>query len=72
MIHGLKSELGGQLPTLTNDLAELKRIEKVYIKALAKETSMTKRQLKKMLERKVNIYLSAEEAVELGIADIIV
>jgi len=25
-----------------------------------------------MLERKVNVYLSAEEAVELGIADIII
>ena len=33
---------------------------------------MTKKQLKNMLERKVNVYLSAEEAVELGIADIIV
>jgi hypothetical protein len=33
---------------------------------------MTKSQLKKMLERKVNVYLSAERAVELGIADIIV
>ena len=33
---------------------------------------MTKKQLKKMLERKVNVYLSADEAVELGIADIII
>jgi ATP-dependent protease ClpP protease subunit len=33
---------------------------------------MSKTQLKKMLDRKVNVYLSAEEAVELGIADIIV
>jgi len=28
--------------------------------------------LKKLLERKVNVYLSAEEAVELGIADEII
>ena len=33
---------------------------------------MTKKQLKNMLERKVNVYLSAEEAVELGIADEII
>ena len=28
--------------------------------------------IKKMLERKVNVYLSAEEAVKLGIADKII
>jgi ATP-dependent protease ClpP protease subunit len=39
---------------------------------LVAETKMSKTQLKKMLDRKVNVYLSAEEAVELGIADIIV
>jgi ATP-dependent protease ClpP protease subunit len=33
---------------------------------------MTFKELKKMIDRKVNIYLSAEEAVKLGIADIIV
>jgi ATP-dependent protease ClpP protease subunit len=30
---------------------------------------MTKRYIKKLLGRKVNVYLTAEEAVELGIAD---
>jgi len=30
---------------------------------------MTRSQVKKMLERKVNVYLSAEQAVEYGIAD---
>jgi ATP-dependent protease ClpP protease subunit len=33
---------------------------------------MTKEDIKKMLERKVNVYLSAAEAVELGIADIVI
>jgi ATP-dependent protease ClpP protease subunit len=33
---------------------------------------MTKKDVKNMLERNVNVYLSAEEAVELGIADIII
>jgi ATP-dependent protease ClpP protease subunit len=40
--------------------------------ALADETKMTKEEIKNMLERKVNVYLSAEEAVKLGIADIII
>jgi len=33
---------------------------------------LTKTKLKNMIERKVNVYLSAEEAVELGIADEII
>ena len=50
----------------------MQQIQKDYIEVLVKETSMTKKQLKNMLERKVNVYLSAEEAVELGIADEII
>ena len=44
----------------------------MYVDCLVEETNMSKKQLKNMLERKVNVYLSAEEAVELGIADIII
>jgi len=33
---------------------------------------MTKRYLNKLLNRKMNVYLTAEEAVELGIADEVV
>ena len=33
---------------------------------------MTEREIKKYLKKHVDVYLSAEEAVELGIADIIV
>ena len=30
---------------------------------------MTKKYIKKLLDRKVNVYLDAKEAIELGIAD---
>jgi ATP-dependent protease ClpP protease subunit len=33
---------------------------------------MTKRMIQKLLDRKVNVYLTAEEAVEYGIADEII
>jgi ATP-dependent protease ClpP protease subunit len=39
---------------------------------LVAETKLTESKIKKMLERKVNIYLSAEEAVAHGIADHII
>jgi ATP-dependent protease ClpP protease subunit len=44
----------------------------MYIDALASETNLTKAQLKRMMNKNVNVYLSAEEAVKYGIADIIV
>ena len=40
-----------------------------YINALVSETSMTKRQIQKLIDRKINVYLSAQEAIEYGIAD---
>ena len=72
MIHGLKAEQGGYLPTLQNDLEELHRLEESYIKVLSDETNMSKRYVKKLFNKKLDVFLSAEEAVELGIADIIV
>jgi ATP-dependent protease ClpP protease subunit len=44
----------------------------MYIKALSQETDMTERYIKKLMDRKTNVYLDAEEAVNLGIADIII
>ena len=44
----------------------------MYIDALASETNLTKKKLKEMFSKNVNVYLSAEEAVKYGIADIIV
>jgi ATP-dependent Clp protease protease subunit len=69
MIHGLKTEIGGYMGDLQNDFDELKSIEKIYIKALAKETNMSKAEIKSLFKEKRDIYLTAEEAVELGIAD---
>ena len=54
------------------EMEALQQLQEDYINALVEETKMTKEDIKKMLERKVNVYLSAEEAVKLGIADIII
>ena len=72
MIHSVVGGSHGSLPNLANEMEAMQQIQKDYIEALCNETSMTKKDLKKLLERKVNVYLSAEEAVELGIADIII
>jgi ATP-dependent Clp protease protease subunit len=72
MIHSVIGGSHGSLPNLANEMEAMQQIQKDYIEALVAETSMSKKDLKKLLERKVNVYLSAEEAVELGIADIII
>lgn len=72
MIHSVIGGSAGSFHNLQNEMSEIKYIQSAYIKALSEETNMTEAKLKRMLNKKVNIYLSAEEAVELGIADIIV
>jgi len=72
MIHGVVSGQHGYLADIENEFEEAKFTQDLYIKALAGETNMTVKYIKKLLQRKTNVYLSAKEAVELGIADIII
>jgi ATP-dependent Clp protease protease subunit len=69
MIHSVIGGSTGPMHQLENEFAEVKKIQDTYIEALAQETNMTEKYLRKLLKKKTNIYLSAEEAVELGIAD---
>ncbi len=69
MIHSVIAGNHGSLHNLVNEIEAIQELQEAYIQGLADNTKMTKEQIKKMLERKVNIYLSAEEAIELGIAD---
>ena len=72
MIHNVMGGTTGSLPNLANELSAIEQLQEDYVNALVDNTKMTKKQLRKMLNEKVNVYLSAEEALELGIADIIV
>lgn len=72
MIHSVIGGSSGPVFNLENEIEEMKYMQAAYIRALSAETNMTYKELKKMIDKKVNIYLSAEEAVKLGIADIVV
>ena len=72
MIHSVIGGNQGDLHNMLNEMEAIEQLQQMFVDCLAMETKMTKKQIKKMLERKVNVYLSAEEAVELGIADIII
>ena len=72
MIHGVMSGQHGHLHDIENEMEEAKWTQGQYVRALASETNMTEKYIKKLIDKKVNIYLDAEDAVDLGIADIIV
>ena len=72
MIHAVAAGSVGELHDIENEVKSIKHIQELYINTLARETQMTKRTIQKLLDRRVNVYLTAEEAVEYGIADMII
>ncbi len=72
MIHGVVSGQQGHIADVENEFEEAKSTQKLYISALASETNMTQKYIKKLMDKKTNVYLNAQEAVDLGIADIII
>ena len=69
MIHAVNGGQVGDLHNLQNELEQTVSLQDSYIQALSHETKMTKRQIQTLINRKVNVYLSAEEAIEKGLAD---
>jgi len=69
MIHDIVSGHSGSLYDLKNELKEINMIQRQYISAMAEETNMSEKQIKNLIKKKINVYLTAEQAVEMGIAD---
>ena len=72
MIHSVMGGNHGSLHNMMNEMEAIEQLQEMYCDCLVEETKLSRSKLKKMIERKVNVYLTAEEAVELGIADIII
>jgi len=69
MIHSVNGGTVGELHNLQNEMEQMKSLQDNYIQCLSSETEMTKRQIQSLINRKVNVYLSATEAIEKGLAD---
>ena len=72
MLHSVISGQHGSIHDLENEVQEVKFTQKLWTKALLKETNMSEAYLRRLMRKKVNVYFDAEKAVELGIADIII
>ena len=69
MLHGVIGGHSGTIHSLENEMEEVRWIQQQHIRCLTEETDISEKHLKKLLSRKVNVYLTAEEAVDLGIVD---
>ena len=72
MLHNVMAGTGGTIFNMENDLEEIKWVQEKYIEVLAANTKMTKSKIKKMLKTQRDVYISADEAINLGIADEII
>jgi ATP-dependent Clp protease protease subunit len=69
MLHSVNGGSVGELHNIENEMAQMKELQDNYIQCLSDETQMTKRQIQSLINRKVNVYFSAREAIEKGLAD---
>ena len=69
MVHSVIGGSSGAIHNLENEMDEIRWIQEQYINRMVEETAMTKKYLMNLLKKKMNVYISAQEAVDLGIAD---
>tara|TARA_Y100000592_G_scaffold101037_1_gene184821 strand:+ start:48192 stop:48848 length:657 start_codon:yes stop_codon:yes gene_type:complete len=72
MLHNVMAGFHGSLVNVENEIKEVNWIQERYIECLEMQTNLTKKKIKKMLNKQLDIYISAEQAIEYGIADVII
>ena len=72
MLHQVSAGAFGPLFNMTTEIDAIQKLQDQYISAMSSCTNLSKRKLKSLLNERVNVYLTAEEAVEYGLADIII
>ena len=67
MIHEISSGAIGKLADLEESVDEAKRLNKVLFDIIEKETKITKAQLEEIYNKKQDWFITAEEALKLGL-----
>ena len=67
MIHEISSGAIGKLADLEESVDEAKRLNKVLFDIIEKETRITKEQLEEIYNKKQDWFITAEEALKLGL-----
>ena len=69
MLHSVIGSQYGSFANLENEMQETKALQELFFQYLCNHTKLTKAKIKKLLIPNIDVYLSAEEAIEYGIAD---
>ena len=69
MIHSVSGGVYGNVFEIENQSKESRRLHDMMVKRLARETKMSRKQIEDIMAPKLDFYLTAEKAVELGIVD---
>ena len=72
MLHNVMAGSHGTIFSMENELEEIKWTQERYIETLAHYTKLTPSKIKKLLKTQKDVYISAEEAIKMGIADEII
>jgi len=72
MLHNVMAGTGGTIFSMENELDEIRWVQDRYIETLANYTKLTPSKIKKLLKTQKDVYISAEEAIKMGIADEII
>ena len=72
MLHQVSAAAIGPLFNMTTELEAIQKMQDQYIDIMVSCTSLSKRKLKSLLNERVNVYLTAQEAIEYGLADEII
>lgn len=72
MIHPISGVSEGNFFQLKNELAETERQQKMMEEMLLRETKMSRQKLQEIMKSGYDHYITAQEAVKLGIVDVII
>jgi ATP-dependent Clp protease protease subunit len=69
MIHAMSGGAGGNIEDFKADAKEMARMDRAFVKLLAKDCGKTIKELRALWLKRRDYYMTAVEAVEFGIAD---
>ena len=72
MMHPISGGAMGNIFEIMNDVEESKRLQEQMTSAISKETKLSKAEIEKVMKRGHDVYLSPQEAIQMGIVDKII
>jgi len=69
MMHSISNLMYGNIFEIENTYEEMVTMQKMMVKCLSEETKMTKKEIKEIMERGKDYYLTPKKAIKLGIID---